>query len=238
MRVQDPPNLAVVAKRLAPEKVLFVHTPKAGGSNLIETFTQALGYRRLQSRRTDTEGVWHDFEIDDLGRLVAEPDGFISTHTLSFGWSRSGVCDPGPRIRHAIAETLRQFRQSGWFIFTTVRHPGDLLCSFYHYILDHHRRGDLAAVALHVPAVGIPLDVFIAAHCHQPLLPECWSDFDDCLIPTDDSLTEWFFRRFGHVYEPTTAWRHAVWKSRIRPLLHDRGHQHRYPRQTRTAPQP
>jgi hypothetical protein len=201
-------NVASVAEGLPPEKVLFVHTPKAGGSNLIETFTQAVGYRRLQSRRTDTEGVWHDFEVDDLAQLVTEPDGFLSTHTLSFGWSRLVSAIPDAD-QDAITETLGRFRQAGWFMFTTVRHPGDLLCSLYHYILDHHRRGDLAAVALHVPAVGIPLDVFIAAHCHHPLLPEYWSEFDDCLIPSDDSLAEWFLRRFGHTYQPATEWRHA-----------------------------
>jgi hypothetical protein len=204
----DTNRVAGVAGETRPAKVLFVHTPKAGGSNLIDYFTQAVGYHGLQSQHTDDQGVWHDFDLDDLAGLVNEPDGFLSTHTLSLGWSRlvSAIPDASP---DEIGETLRQFKHAGWFTFTVVRHPGDLLCSFYHYILDHHRRGHDPAVALHVPAVGIPLDAFIAAHCNHPLLPAYWADLDDCLITNDEALTGWFSRRFAHEYQPVPEWRHA-----------------------------
>ena len=191
-----------------PAKVLFVHTPKSGGSNLIDYFHHRLGYRRLMSTRTDHQGVWHDFSPDDLAGLVGQPDGFLSTHTLCFGWSELVTAIPAcPRPE--IISTLRRFRQAGWFSFGFVRHPGELLCSFYHYILDHHRRGNDAAVALHVPAVGVPLDEFIARYCDLPLVPDYWRELDYCAVMSDSTLSDFLRSHFSHQYDANQAWRHA-----------------------------
>ncbi len=189
-------------------KVLFVHTPKAGGSNLIEYFGRQLGYRRIQSTRRNERGVWLDFRPEDLPALVDQSDGFLSTHTLSFEWAELVTAIP-PCPKTEIVQLLSRFRDAGWFSFTFVRHPGELLCSFYHYILDHHRRGHHDAVALHVPAVGVTLDEFVATHCEQPLLPDYWRQLEFCGVISDAALTAFFGTYFAHEYVPVPEWRHA-----------------------------
>jgi hypothetical protein len=191
-----------------PAKVLFLHTPKAGGSNLIEYFPSRLGYRRLHSTRTNEQGVWLDFRPDDLPAFVDRPDGFLSTHTLSFGWTQMVAAIP-PSPKAEIVQLLGRFRETGWFSFSFVRHPGELLCSFYHYILDHHRRGNDAAVALHVPAVGVPLEEFVATHCELPLLPDYWRQLNFCGVMSDAALSDFFRAYFAHDYVPVPEWRHA-----------------------------
>ena len=150
----------------APKKVLFAHTPKAAGSFMIEYFRRQLCYPVLQSKAKFPRGVWRDFTLGELRQHLGAAEGFLCSHTLAFGWSALVESIPAAS-KGEIVETIGDFRKRGWFTFTFVRHPGELLTSFYHYILDAHRRGWHDAVALHAPAVGLSLDVFIAAHCDK-----------------------------------------------------------------------
>lgn len=130
-----------------PKKVLFAHTPKAAGVHLIEYFRTRLGYAQTQSTATTDEGVWLDFTVEQLLEHL-DGDGFVNTHVLAAGWSDLVQIIPAASPAE-IVDAIRRFRARGWFVFTFVRHPGEHLCSFYHYVLDAQRRGWDAAVRLH-----------------------------------------------------------------------------------------
>lgn len=191
-----------------PQKVLFAHTPKAGGLHLEEYFAGPLGFRRIQSTDSFPEGVWRDFNPEGLRAHLGVSSAFVNTHLLAYEWSRL-VESIQPASKQEIVGLIREFRAEGWFVFTFVRHPGDLLCSFYHYILDAHRRGWDNAVARHVPAVGRSLDEFVAEHCELELLPEYWREFDFTGVTSDEGFSAFFREHFAHEHVRRAAPSHA-----------------------------
>lgn len=192
----------------APSKVLYGHTPKAAGSYTIEYFREVLRYPVVESRNTCANGAWCDFTLDQVRDAVDAPQAFLCTHTLAHGWSDLVHLVP-QAPKDQIVATLRLFRAHGWFAFTFVRHPGELLTSFYHYILDSHRRGWHDAVALHAAAVEIPLDTFLAAHCHREILPSYWREYDYAAEASDASFRAFYSRYFHHRFVPDSVSRHA-----------------------------
>ena len=151
-----------------PKKVLFGHTPKAAGMHLIEYFRSVLQYPVIQSDEKFENGVWRDFTLDQVRENVDAHHAFLCSHVLAFGWSSLVALIPFAEREH-IVNTIQTFRSKEWFTFTFVRHPGELLTSFYYYILDAHERGWHDSVALHTPAVGRTLEEFVAEHCEKEL---------------------------------------------------------------------
>lgn len=190
-----------------PGKVLFGHTPKAAGSFLIDYFRDELKYQTIQSLHAFENGVWRDFTLNEL-RDHRREKGFLCSHVLAFGWSSLASLIPA-EDKASIVSAIRQFREEGWFTFTFVRHPGELLTSFYFYVLDAHRKGWHDSVALHAPAVGRTLDDFVSEHCEKELLPTYWSEYDYVGEASDASFSEFFATHFGHEYRLGSQGAHA-----------------------------
>ncbi len=192
----------------APQKVLFGHTPKAAGSHIIEYFRRQLRYPVHQSNGRFDNGVWRDFSIGQLLAQANAEHAFVCSHTLALGWSELVESIPYAG-QQTIIDTLRAFRAQGWLTFTFVRHPGELLTSFYYYILDAHQRGWDEAVALHAPAVGRPLNEFIAEHCDKELVPAYWRQYDYANQASNANLHAFFARYFDHQFIPGAVDAHA-----------------------------
>jgi len=130
----------------------------------------------------------------------------VPSLTLAFGWSELVSLIPFAE-KSRIVDAIGLFRSKGWFTFTFVRHPGELLTSFYYYILDSDNRGWHDAVALHTPAVGRTLESFVAEHCEKELLPDYWRVYAN--VASDTNLQTFFSTCFDHQYKPETVSRHA-----------------------------
>ena len=111
-----------------PRRVLFAHTPKAGGLHIEEYFAGKLGYPRIQSTDAFPDGVWRDFTPDGLRAQLDLEHAFVNTHLLAHGWSDL-VEIIQPASKDEIVALVREFRARGWFTFSFVRRPGELLCS-------------------------------------------------------------------------------------------------------------
>jgi hypothetical protein len=191
-----------------PKKVLFAHTPKAAGSHLIEYFRRVLQYPMIESDNKFDNGVWRDFTIDQLLESSEAEHAFICSHVLALGWSELVELIPFTG-KDKIVEAIRIFRSKGWFTFTFVRHPGELLTSFFYYILDAHERGWHDSIALHTPAVGRTLEEFVSEHCGKELLPAYWREFDYADEASDANFRTFFGRYFDHEFKPGVTGRHA-----------------------------
>ena len=192
----------------SPKKVLFGHTPKAAGSFLIEYVRHELRCSMIQSDSQLDNGVWRDFTIDELVAQVGADEAILCSHVLASGWSELVELIPHAE-KESIVDTIRMFRSNGWFAFTFVRHPGELLTSFYYYVLDLHERGLHRELATHVPVVGLTLEEFVSEHCEKELLPDYWREFDYADKASDASFQTFFARYFGHEFKPTVTQSHA-----------------------------
>ena len=190
-----------------PEKVLFAHVPKAAGTHVIRYFRDKLGYRHHRSAKRTKTGVWLDYTCDEVRQLVDEA-GFLNTHVLAAGWHELVELVP-PASADQIVQTIREFRARGWFVFSFVRHPGEHLCSFYHYVLDADRIGLKEAVKLHTPVLGLTIEEFVSRHCDRDLLPAYWRELDFVGVASDESLARFFAQYFEHSFEPNAVDPHA-----------------------------
>lgn len=110
-----------------PPKIVFMHIPKTGGTAISELLSRALcrelGYKQhyvlpIEKNLIPGKPWLRNFSVDELTAIStdAAPLQFIRDHT------------PWPK------DLFRRFKENGWFIFSFVRHPGDLICSWYHYM--------------------------------------------------------------------------------------------------------
>ncbi len=187
-----------------PEKVLFAHTPKAAGLHLIAYFRDALRYPVITSQNRSARDTWVDFTLDELRTHLGAEAAFLHSHVLAYGWSALAFPIP-PEPKADIVAALGAFRDRGWFTFTFVRHPGELLCSFYHYVLDYHARGETDIVAAHVPLVHQTIDAFVSEHCERELIPDYWRALDVAGESSEASFIAFFSRFFDHAYRPGLA---------------------------------
>lgn len=189
-------------------RLLYAHIPKTAGVYLSEYIANNLPYRRILSDKRNEAGIWTDFTLDEVRGFLHEENIFLHTHTLSYGWHDLAYIIP-QAPQDQIVETIRLFKENGWFIFAFVRHPGDMLCSFYHYVLDFYQKEMPHVVAAHAPVVDKTIDAFVAEHCTKPLLPSYWAEFDFVAEVSDDTLAEFFKRYLNHEFRPGTSPAHA-----------------------------
>lgn len=189
-------------------KLLYIHIPKTAGVYLSEYITQHLNYRRILSDKCNEDDVWTDFTLDEVRECLYDENVFLHTHTLSYGWHDLAYIIPWAS-QEQIIDTIRRFKDKGWFTFAFVRHPGDILCSFYHYVYDFHNRGMPHVVAAHAPVIDRTLDAFVAEHCTNPLLPTYWAEFDFVAEASDKTFIDFFRRYLNHGFRPGSSPSHA-----------------------------
>ena len=191
-----------------PNKLLYVHIPKTAGVYLSEYISKRFDYARILSDKLNDTGVWTDYTFDELRSTLEFENAFLQTHTLSYGWHELAPIIPFAS-EEAIIDTIRLFKAHGWLTFAFVRHPGDILCSFYHYVYDFHEREMPHVVAAHAPVIDRSLDNFVAEHCEKPLLPSYWHELNFMAEASDQSFTHFFKQHLNHEFQAGHAPSHA-----------------------------
>jgi hypothetical protein len=121
--------------------ILFLRVPKCGSTftrkHLVDEVVR--GHKRLLWAKQDRDKVaWQDFRRAQLEDLVTQKNAFVSTEyfaPLGTAYNRfKPHWEPEQaRSREEADAVLKKFRDAGWFIFSFLREPGDLICSMYHY---------------------------------------------------------------------------------------------------------
>lgn len=190
------------------KKVLLSHCPKTAGTHLISYFEHTLGYERIQSQSRGDTGVWNDYTNADLRLEISRAHGFLNTHSLSYGWHEMVPGVIPKASREEIVQTIRDFRSAGWFIFTFVRHPGDALCSFYHYVKDYEDKGMPEIIDAHT-SVDMSIEGFLSLHCDKELFPTYWRELDYVGVAGNDGFKAFFEEYFDHEFVPNARGKHT-----------------------------
>lgn len=127
--------------------ILFLRVPKCGSTYTRKHMVEDLlpGKRRVVHALQDKAMVaWQDFRRPQLDGFVDEKNLFLSTEYFApLGTTFNRFAPhwyPEQARSPAEAATLfDRFKAAGWFMFSFVRSPGDLLCSMYHYGKDTPR---------------------------------------------------------------------------------------------------
>ena len=112
---------------VTPAKIAFMHIPKTGGKSVTQHLIQELCEKRAykhhfiltseENRMMDRPG-FRNFSAKEIGDIARDPAPlqFFRNHTP---WS---------------GEEFHELKRQGWFVFSFVRHPGEILCSWYHFM--------------------------------------------------------------------------------------------------------
>jgi hypothetical protein len=121
--------------------ILFLRVPKCGSTytrkHLVDEVVRPK--KRVIWARQDRDKVaWQDFRRTQLEESVGQKNAFISTEyfaPLGTTYNRFAPhwSPEQARSREEADEVLQKFKDAGWFIFSFIREPGDLICSMYHY---------------------------------------------------------------------------------------------------------
>ena len=178
----------------APRRVAFVHVMKTAG-----TFVNSyLGYHVLAERGYRIENSWAtgrqaDWTPKELRRFRDAHGGAgLYVHNHVGDWP---------------ADVVRSYLETGWFVFSFVRHPGDQWCSYYHWRKAkpwNTREKELARVFNQVGS----LDEFLrlgfgpdnALECYRRSLdpPSYWRSLDFIDEYSDESFAWMLETYFGH----------------------------------------
>jgi hypothetical protein len=99
------------------ERVAFVHVMKTAGSFVNRHMSSALrdrGYRTFNSWAE----MGRDFTLEELEGFRGQGHERAYVHNHAGGWDEA---------------TVRRYQDSGWFVFSFARPPGERWCSFYHW---------------------------------------------------------------------------------------------------------
>ena len=141
-----------------------MHIPKTAGVVVHDYLSQAFGscgYRchfvpDVEANRVFSNGKsWlRNFTMEEMVTMTKDPAPlqYFKNHTP---WSE---------------EVFRELNRNGWFVFSFVRHPGDLICSWHHYFGPTHE-----------VLAGKTLDESVKYWFRQPLewlVPDFWREID------------------------------------------------------------
>ncbi|MEM7258607.1 MAG: hypothetical protein AAF404_14610, partial [Pseudomonadota bacterium] len=180
-----------------------MHIPKVAGVHTINYFAKSLRFPVSISENHQPSGLWRDRSVEELHQQINNTPCFLHSHTLAYGWSELTNSIPFTP-RQSIIHTIEKFKNQGWFVFSYVRHPGDILCSYYHYLQDFREKGRDDVLAAHCQVEGLTIDEFVSMHCEKPLLPDYWEIFDYTASANKENYTYFYKTYFSHQYNPTS----------------------------------
>lgn len=111
------------ARMMAPKKIAFVHFGKAAGVYINEYMKDRCirSYSKYMSHHKGLNplGVANrDWKKEELIKIAETKDEYAYTTNHHINWD---------------LETVKKFKENGWFMFTFLRRPEELLCSLFHW---------------------------------------------------------------------------------------------------------
>ena len=227
------------------EKVAFVHFAKSAGrfvnnymvnhvcnGNFAKIARQGTKYFNSYSGPFHLGRDWKETELFEFAidrsphQIPSEQDyklhsqhwqhGYLDRqfiHNHQYGWT--------PRAIH-------EFKRNGWFIFTFLRDPAELICSLYWWSQDQVLRGvDPNIVFKPVELLYLSLDEFMAKLLtgHIGLrryfaLPEFVDQIDYVAEFTEENFRAFLLTHFDHQYQADTNNQRERWRSTNKGIDH------------------
>ena len=169
-------------------KLAFCHIPKTAG---------------LYVRRYLRKILPHDMQIHRIRDVICrtEQQAWSRYHELTSRTEKHVITSHWfTPVRPGYKYFLEDLRDRGYETFQFVRHPGDLLCSAYHYCREMRYTEDL--LFNDTFDMGWDLEHYINQRVDRLVLDPDWREHGFCRVFSDHSMSELCHRYFGHDYSP------------------------------------
>ena len=123
LRTDHPDLYDYYVELIKPKKVAFVHFGKAAGvyinqylkNGCLKDYEKYFSWHKNENPQGVSDRDWDKEELLSIAETA--PDySFVTNHHIN--WD---------------LETVKKFKQNGWFLFTFLRQPEELLCSLFHW---------------------------------------------------------------------------------------------------------
>lgn len=176
-----------------PKKVMFIHFGKAAGvyvnrhlkRTCMKPFTKYFSWHDNLNPFKIFDRDWSHDELMDIAK-TAEDYSFLTQHHINL-----------------TADEVREFKNNGWFIFTFLRRPEELLCSLFHWSKDtgvEIRGGDFPEPETLEEMFDLSLQDVPFADLWR--LPKYIDELDYVSEFTDEKFSKFLLDYFGIVFEP------------------------------------
>jgi hypothetical protein len=181
-------------KRQIKMNLAFVHIMKTAGTfvnGYLASQVMCGSKAKIHNSWRHFNRDWNTQELDDI-RRSAKSSNYVHNHSAN--WT---------------ADLIRRYQDSGWFTLAFYRHPGDQLCSFYHWV----KREQDNALVDDLCVRNNTLDRFLLKYWSgDPTferlrkginLPAFWQELDYVAVYSDASFAEFLNKFLGHQYTST-----------------------------------
>ena len=160
------------------KNIAFIHIPRTAGTYFTSYITNFLiknEYKIINSWK-NLKRDWTKKEL--LSFLEIKNNQPIFVHNHLGNWDK---------------ETIKKYKENGWFLVSFIRHPGDRLCSEYFYFE-------------HPDEWNVNLDKYIKNMSQMERkgsrIPGYWKEFDYVAEFNKKNITFFFKKYFNHKYVP------------------------------------
>lgn len=181
-------------RMISPKKIAFVHFGKAAGVYINEYMKERCvkSYKKYMSHHKALNPlgvVGRDWKKDELMKIAETKDEYAYVTNHHINWD---------------TETIKKFKENGWFIFTFLRRPEELLCSLFHWSKEKNitTRGEGIDPNNLEETFKFSLVDFDPEFARLWMAPDYLDELDYVAEFNDKNFGEFLLKNFGEVYEP------------------------------------
>lgn len=174
------------------EKIIFCHYGKAGGVWVNEYLSLMLRREGYTIRNAFYMNLGRDFTQDEVMKVAdscSDFKTFIHQQHLS-----------------VTGKALRYLRERGYWSFTFLRRPEEVICSIYFWALRKINDGHPCPIGPHLNPLNISLGVFFetVSKNHKELwaIPPWLNQVDYVAMISDNNFRDFLESEFSHQYDP------------------------------------
>jgi hypothetical protein len=193
IKEQHPDLYSYYLRMTSPKKIAFVHFGKAAGVYVNKYMKQKCikGYKKYMSHNKYLNPLSvsnRDWKKDELMKIAETEDEYAYVTNHHINWD---------------IETIKKFKENGWFMFMFLRRPEELLCSLFHWSKEKkvNIRGGEEPNSLEEMFKFSSVD-FDPKFAKLWMVPDYIDELDYVSEFNDKNFRAFLLKYFGETYEP------------------------------------
>ena len=192
IKKNHPDLYSYYIRMTSPKKIAFVHFGKAAGVYINEYLKEKCvrNYEKYMSyhKSLNPLGVSNrDWEKDELIKIAKTENEYAYVTNHHINWN---------------VETIKEFKENGWFTFMFLRRPEELLCSLFYWSKEKgvilKGEGEEPSSLEEIFRLSLEDEEFSRLW----KIPEYIDELDYAAEFNDKNFSEFLLKYFGETYEP------------------------------------
>ena len=192
IKEQHPDLYNYYLRMTSPKKIAFVHFGKSAGvyinehmkSECVRNYQKFMSYHKLLNPRQVSDRDWTQEELVKIAKTEQEY-AYVTNHHIN--WT---------------LDTVKTFKENGWFMFTFLRKPEELLCSLFNW--SKEKNVILRGEGIDPNSLEEIFEYCLIDKNFAKLwkAPDYIDELDYVAEFNDKNFGDFLYKYFGEIYEP------------------------------------